>query len=96
MEQLDYIKDSLDIKDPNITFDKEFDKFSTHKVFYAKLDYDTPQCSSCQGTWLSMTFRSPARFLTSKWLATSSLSILKILIALNIKKERTNPVLSRV
>ncbi len=49
MEQLDYIKDSLDIKDPNITFEKTFDKFFTHREYHAKLDYDAPQCPACQG-----------------------------------------------
>ncbi|MEQ9810197.1 hypothetical protein [Streptococcus jiangjianxini] len=44
MEQLDYIKDSLNIKDPNITFEKQFDKFFTHREYHAKLDYDAPQC----------------------------------------------------
>ncbi|MBM7643226.1 ISL3 family transposase [Streptococcus loxodontisalivarius] len=61
MEHLDYIKDSLDIKDPNTTFDKEFDKFSTHKVFYAKLDYDAPQCPNCQGKMAKYDFQKPCK-----------------------------------
>ncbi len=35
MEQLDDIKGSLDIKDPNITFEKQFDKFFTHREYRA-------------------------------------------------------------
>ncbi|MBM7643803.1 transposase, partial [Streptococcus loxodontisalivarius] len=61
MEQVDYIKDSLDIKDPNITFDNEFDKFSTHKVFYAKLDYDAPKCPNCQGNMTKYDFQKPCK-----------------------------------
>lgn len=55
MKQVDYIKD------PNITFEKEFDKFPTHKVFYAKLDYNAPQCpsSSCQGKMAKYDFQKP-------------------------------------
>ncbi|WP_062707495.1 ISL3 family transposase [Streptococcus halotolerans] len=61
MEQLDYIKDSLDIKDPNITFEKTFDKFFTHREYHAKLDYDPPQCSVCQGKMTKYDFQKPCK-----------------------------------
>ncbi|MBM7642024.1 transposase, partial [Streptococcus loxodontisalivarius] len=61
MEQVDYIKDSLDIKDPNITFEKDFDKFPTHREYHAKLDYDAPQCPSCQADMAKYDFQKPCK-----------------------------------
>lgn len=59
MEQNDYIKESLDIKDPNITFETEFIKCFTHREYQAKLDYDAPNCPACQEKRENYDFQKP-------------------------------------
>ena len=47
MEQLHFITNLLDIKDPNI---KSVDiiYMDTHKEIIAKLDYEAPSCPDCK------------------------------------------------
>jgi len=47
MEQLHFITNLLDIKDPNIQILDIINK-DTHKEIIAKLDYDAPSCPDCK------------------------------------------------
>ena len=81
MEQLNFITNLLGIKDPNITI-LDYVDAGTHKEIIAKLEATNNLIKVIKRN--AFGFRNFDNFKT------------RILIALNIKKERTNSVLSRV
>ncbi|MBM7635387.1 ISL3 family transposase [Streptococcus saliviloxodontae] len=61
MELQNYIKESLNIKDPNIIFDDKMETHSTHREYHAKLDYNPPKCPACQGQMAKYDFQKPCK-----------------------------------
>ena len=60
MEQLHFITNLLDIKDPNI---KSVDiiNMDTHKEIIAKLDYDAPSYPDCGNQMKKYDFQKPSK-----------------------------------
>ncbi len=62
MEQLNFITNLLDIKDPNITILNILDA-RTHKEIIAKLDYPAPKCPHCLGQMTKYDFQKESKIL---------------------------------
>ncbi|WP_115275991.1 ISL3 family transposase [Streptococcus massiliensis] len=60
MEQLNFITNLLEIKDPNITILDVLDA-GTHKEIIAKLDYPAPKCYSCHGQMAKYDFQKESK-----------------------------------
>ncbi|WP_244912463.1 ISL3 family transposase [Streptococcus massiliensis] len=60
MEQLNFITNLLEIKDPNITILDVLDA-GTHKEIMAKLDYPAPKCPHCQGQMAKYDFQKESK-----------------------------------
>ena len=60
MEQLNFITNLLEIKDPNITILDVLDA-GTHKEIIAKLDYPAPKCPHCQGQMAKYDFQKESK-----------------------------------
>ena len=60
MEQLNFITNLLEIKDPNITILDVLDA-GTHKEIIAKLDYPAPKCPHCQGRMAKYDFQKESK-----------------------------------
>ena len=60
MEQLYFITDLLDIKDPNIQI-MDVANRDTYKENNAKLDYDAPSCPDCGSKMRKYDFQKPSK-----------------------------------
>ena len=60
MEQLNFITNLLEIKDPNIAILDVLDA-GTHKEIIAKLDYPAPKCYSCHGQMAKYDFQKESK-----------------------------------
>ena len=60
MEQLNFITNLLEIKDPNITILNVLNA-GTHKEIFAKLDYPAPKCPHCQGQMAKYDFQKESK-----------------------------------
>ncbi|WP_115275934.1 ISL3 family transposase [Streptococcus massiliensis] len=60
MEQLNFITNLLEIKDPNITI-LDYVDAGTHKEIIAKLDYPAPKCPHCQGQMAKYDFQKESK-----------------------------------
>ena len=60
MEQLNFITNLLEIKDPNITI-LDYVDAGTHKEIMAKLDYPAPKCPHCQGQMAKYDFQKESK-----------------------------------
>ena len=60
MEQLNFITNLLEIKDPHITILDALDA-GTHKEIIAKLDYPAPKCPHCQGQMAKYDFQKESK-----------------------------------
>ena len=60
MEQLNFITNLLEIKDPNITILNVLNA-GTHKEILAKLDYPAPKCPHCQGKMAKYDFQKESK-----------------------------------
>ncbi|VQD12165.1 degenerate transposase [Streptococcus pneumoniae] len=60
MEQLHFITELLDIKDPNIKI-LDIINMDTHKEIIAKLDYEAPSCPDCGSLMKKYDFQKPSK-----------------------------------
>ena len=60
MEQLHFITNLFNLKDPNITI-LDVISLATHKEILAKLDYTAPLCPSCAGQMDKYDFQKPSK-----------------------------------